>query len=144
MAALAEGIAANQTKPVLHGDNGATRKSTTVLAMLQWRRPRVSNDNAFAESAFGTAKYWSEYVRRGVKYWDQARSWAGEFVHWYNVAHFHSAESAKSVRTSGMPVKTTRFCLHDITCTLQHKPQTKVLDSQHPKLDTNRCRHPQP
>jgi transposase InsO family protein len=73
-AALAEGIAANQTKPVPHGDNGATLKATTVPAMLHWlgikpsySRPRVSNDNAFAESAFRTAKYRPEYVRRGFK-----------------------------------------------------------------------------
>jgi hypothetical protein len=31
--ALAEGIAALDVKPVLHGDNGATLKATTVLAM---------------------------------------------------------------------------------------------------------------
>jgi len=50
--ALAEGIAMLVTKPVLHGDNGATLKATTVLAMLNWlgikpsySRPRVSDDN---------------------------------------------------------------------------------------------------
>ena len=32
--ALAEGIAAMKTKPVLHGDNSATLKATTVLSML--------------------------------------------------------------------------------------------------------------
>jgi len=95
--ALAEGIAANQTKPVLHGDNGATLKATTVLAMLHWlgikpsySRPRVSNDNAFAESAFRTAKYRPEFARHGFKDLDQARDWASQFVHWYNVEHLHS------------------------------------------------------
>ena len=34
--ALAEGIAAHSAKPVLQGDNGATLKATTVLAMLHW------------------------------------------------------------------------------------------------------------
>lgn len=50
--ALAEGIHAMAAKPVLHGDNGATLKATTVLAMLHWlgvkpsySRPRVSDDN---------------------------------------------------------------------------------------------------
>ena len=54
--ALAEGVQASPTRPVLHGDNGATLKATTVLAMLHWlgirpsySRPRVSDDNAFAE-----------------------------------------------------------------------------------------------
>ena len=48
---------------MLHGDNGATLKATTVLAMLYWlgikpsySRPRVSDDNAFAEALFRTAK----------------------------------------------------------------------------------------
>jgi hypothetical protein len=34
--ALAEGIHALPDKPVLHGDNGATLKATTVHAMLHW------------------------------------------------------------------------------------------------------------
>lgn len=34
--ALAEGVHARPSKPVLHGDNGATVKATTVLAMLHW------------------------------------------------------------------------------------------------------------
>jgi len=61
--ALAVGIATMLTKPVLHGDTGFTLKATTVLAMLYWlgvkpsySRPRVSNDNAYAESLFRTAK----------------------------------------------------------------------------------------
>lgn len=33
---LAEGIHAMASKPVLHGDNGATVKATTVLAMFHW------------------------------------------------------------------------------------------------------------
>ena len=51
--ALSEGIAVLADRPVLHGDNGATLKATTVLAMLHWlgvkpsySRPRVSDDNA--------------------------------------------------------------------------------------------------
>ena len=70
--ALAEGIAALTTKPVLHGDNGATLKATTVLAMLNWlgvkpsySRPRVSDDNAYAESLFRTAKYRPEFPAKG-------------------------------------------------------------------------------
>ena len=34
--ALSEGVHARSAKPVLHGDNGATVKATTVLAMLHW------------------------------------------------------------------------------------------------------------
>ena len=95
--ALAEGIAVLAVKPVLHGDNGATLKATTVLAMLNWlgvkpsySRPRVSDDNAYAESLFRTAKYRPEFPARGFADLQAARAWAAEFVHWYNVEHRHS------------------------------------------------------
>ena len=62
--ALAERVHAKPVRPVLHGDNGATLKAITVLAMLHclriepsYSRTRVSVDNAFAESPFRTAKY---------------------------------------------------------------------------------------
>jgi transposase InsO family protein len=95
--ALAEGIHALAQRPVLHGDNGATLKATTVLAMLQWlglkpsySRPRVSDDNAFVESLFRTAKYRPEYPERGFASLEEARAWASRFVHWYNHDHRHS------------------------------------------------------
>ena len=95
--ALAEGIAGMDTKPVLHGDNGSTLKATTVLAMLNWlgvkpsySRPRVSDDNAYAESLFRTAKYRPEFPAKGFASLDEARAWAAEFVRWYNVDHRHS------------------------------------------------------
>lgn len=97
--ALAEGIAPLEAKhkPVLHGDNGATLKNTTVLAMLHWlgvkpsySRPRVSDDNAYAEALFRTAKYRPEYPANGFENLDEARAWAADFVHWYNVEHRHS------------------------------------------------------
>lgn len=95
--ALAEGIHASTTKPVLHGDNGATLKATTVLAMLQWlgvkpsySRPRVSDDNAFVESLFRTAKYRPQFPAKGFAHLQAARQWASEFVSWYNHEHRHS------------------------------------------------------
>ncbi len=95
--ALAEGIAAMARKPVLHGDNGSTLKATTVLAMLHWlgvkpsySRPRVSDDNAYAESLFRTAKYRPEFPAKGFTDLAHARSWAASFVHWYNFDHRHS------------------------------------------------------
>ena len=96
-AALAEGIAGRANKPVLHGNNGATLKATTVLAMLNWlgikpsySRPRVSDDNAYAEALFKTAKYRPEYPKRGFADLDEARQWAAAFVDWYNHEHRHS------------------------------------------------------
>jgi putative transposase len=95
--ALAEGIATMLTKPVLHGDNGSTLKATTVLAMLNWlgvkpsySRPRVSDDNAYAESLFRTAKYRPEFPAKGFADLAEARAWAAGFVHWYNHDHRHS------------------------------------------------------
>lgn len=95
--ALTEGIAARALKPVLHGDNGATLKATTVLAMLYWlgvkpsySRPRVSDDNAYAESLFRTAKYRPEFPAKGFADLTAARAWAANFVRWYNVDHRHS------------------------------------------------------
>lgn len=95
--ALAEGIAARERGPVLHGDNGASLKGTTVLAMMHWlgvkpsySRPRVSNDNAFVESLFRTAKYRPEYPTKPFATLDEARAWAARFVRWYNHVHRHS------------------------------------------------------
>lgn len=95
--ALAENVHAMTQKPVLHGDNGSTLKATTVLAMLHWlgvkpsySRPRVSDDNAFVESLFKTAKYRPEFPARGFATLEDARTWGREFVGWYNFEHRHS------------------------------------------------------
>ena len=95
--ALSEGIHTLARKPVLHGDNGATMKATTVLAMLHWlgikpsySRPRVSDDNAFIEALFRTAKYRPQFPASGFADLEAARSWASQFVAWYNHEHRHS------------------------------------------------------
>ncbi len=95
--ALSERISLYEQRPVLHGDNGASLKSTTVVAMLHrlgvkpsYSRPRVSDDNAFAESLFRTAKYRPEFPAKGFIDLDGARDWATSFVHWYNHEHRHS------------------------------------------------------
>jgi len=95
--AFTEGIVALAAKPVLHGDNGSTLKATTVLAMLNWlgvkpsySRPRVSDDNAYAESLFRTAKYRPEFPAKGFANLYEARAWAAGFVRWYNFDHRHS------------------------------------------------------
>ena len=72
--ALVESIATLETKP--------------VLAMLQWlvvkpsySRPRVGDDNAYAESLFRTAKYRPEFPTTGFASLDQAKAWAEESVY---------------------------------------------------------------
>lgn len=95
--ALAEGVHSMSARPVLHGDNGATLKATTVLAMLHWlgikpsySRPRVSDDNAFVEALFRTAKYRPEFPLKGFADLSSARQWAVGLIHWYNHDHRHS------------------------------------------------------
>ena len=56
----------------------------------QYSRPRVSDDNAFVESLFRTAKYRPQYPEAGFADLQAARQWASNFVHWYNHEHRHS------------------------------------------------------
>jgi len=95
--ALAEGIHARAVRPVLHGDNGPSVKGTTVLAMLRWlgiapshSRPRVSDDNAYAEALFRTAKYRPDFPNMGFADLAGARRWAAGSARWYNHEHRHS------------------------------------------------------
>lgn len=83
---------------VLHSDNGGPMKGATMLATLQklgvvpsFSRPRVSDDNAFVESLFRTAKYRPSYPSGSFASLDGARAWVQGFVAWYNEEHQHSA-----------------------------------------------------
>jgi hypothetical protein len=65
--------------------------------MLHWLgirpsywRPRVSDDNAFAEALFRTAKYSPEFPVAGFVNLAAAREWPARFVQWYNHEHRHS------------------------------------------------------
>lgn len=82
---------------ILHSDNGGPMKGATMLATMQrlgivpsFSRPRVSDDNAYAESLFRTLKYCPEYPARGFASVDAARLWVERFVAWYNEVHLHS------------------------------------------------------
>jgi putative transposase len=130
--ALAEGVHAMPVKPVLHGDNGATLKGTTVLAMLHWlgiepsySRPRVSDDNPYAEALFRTAKYRPEFPLKGFAELDTARQWGAEFVHWYNDIHRHSGikyvTPAQRHAGDDRPVLTARHELYQ--CARQANPR---------------------
>ena len=92
---LREGVGDNPL--VLHSDNGSPMKGASLLTTLytlniasSYSRPRVSNDNAYAESIFRTCKYRPDYPYKGFSNITGARKWALEFVHWYNHAHKHS------------------------------------------------------
>jgi len=82
---------------VLHSDNGSAMKGSTMLACMQnlgvlpsYSRPRVSNDNAHAETLFRTAKYSALWPERAFNGLEAARQWVQRFVSWYNLEHRHS------------------------------------------------------
>src|SRR4029077_868647 len=90
-----EGVAHDSL--VLHADNGGPMKGSTMLATLQrlgvvasFSRPRVSDDNPFAESLFRTMKYRPGFPRHPFSGIEQAREWVTRFVRWYNTEHLHS------------------------------------------------------
>ena len=83
---------------VLHSDNGSPMKGSTMLATLEnlgvaasFSRPRVSNDNPFSESLFGTMKNRPIYPQKPFGSLEEARAWVDTFVQWYNLVHLHSA-----------------------------------------------------
>ena len=82
---------------VLHSDNGSPMKAATFQVLLEklgvqssYSRPRVSNDNPYSESIFRTLKYRPEYPYKGFGTLEIARTWALQFVNWYNTEHLHS------------------------------------------------------
>jgi putative transposase len=92
---IAEGV--ETPKCVLHSDNGAPMKGSTMLATMHdlgitksFSRPQVSDDNAHVESLFRHLKYAPSYPTRGFDDLVAARTWVGQFVAWYNSQHLHS------------------------------------------------------
>jgi putative transposase len=86
-----------ETAAILHSDNGAPMRSFTLAAKmaelgvsLSFSRPRVSNDNAYAESWFRTMKYHQSYPLRRFRDLLSVKAWVDGFVDWYNGEHRHS------------------------------------------------------
>ena len=85
------------TGVVLHSDNGAPMKAQTMRmkayelgVLTSYSRPRVSNDNPFAESLFKTCKYRPNWPTDGFESLNAARDWVLSFMRWYNYEHKHS------------------------------------------------------
>lgn len=83
---------------VLHSDNGTAMRGANMLSAMydlgvvpSFSRPRVSNDNAYAEALFKTAKYCPQWPERPFDTLEEARLWVMQFVEWYNEQHCHSA-----------------------------------------------------
>lgn len=96
-AILSEGLIGSSRPLVLHSDNGSPMKGATLLETLYQlgitpsrSRPRVSNDNPYAESLFRTCKYRPGYPAAGFGDLTQARKWVLAFVLWYNNVHKHN------------------------------------------------------
>jgi putative transposase len=96
-AVLSENCFTSINPLVLHSDNGSPMKGSTMLEtlytlgiILSRSRPRVSNNNPFAESVFRTCKYRPTYPMDGFIDITEARQWVKEFVSWYNYEHRHS------------------------------------------------------
>lgn len=94
---LSEQCAVRKSPLILHSDNGSPMKGATLLETLyslgiipSRSRPRVSNDNPYAESIFRTCKYRPNYPLKGFGSRDEAREWTLRFVRWYNTEHRHS------------------------------------------------------
>ena len=89
---------AARTALVLHADNGAPQRSSTLRVTLErlgitssFSRPRVSDDNPYSEALFRTTKYRPGFPADGFADLAAARSWVHGFVAWYNTEHRHSA-----------------------------------------------------
>lgn len=96
-AVLSEQRSVPLTPLVLHSDNGSPMKGASLLETLYQlgitpsrSRPRVSNDNPYAESIFRTCKYRPNYPAAGFATLTKARTWVLAFVKWYNLEHRHS------------------------------------------------------
>ncbi|RYZ17554.1 MAG: IS3 family transposase [Myxococcaceae bacterium] len=88
---------ADSTRLVVHADNGGPMKGSTMLAKMQqlgimasFSRPRVSDDNAYAEAFFRHLKYAPSWPTKPFATLEQARAWVATFVRWYNEQHRHS------------------------------------------------------
>lgn len=97
---MLERIATRDGVLVLHSDNGSPMKGATMLEtryvlgiVPSNSRPRVSNDNSYAESIFKTLKYRPNYQPKGFGSLTEARRWVQHFVNWYNTEHKHSGIS---------------------------------------------------
>lgn len=117
---------------VLHSDNGAPMKSSTLLAKLYEMgvtpsrgRPRVSNDNPYSESLFRTLKYCPQWPAQGFADIEAARVWVRDFIEWYNTEHRHSR---------------IRF----VTPAQRHQGKDRVILAQrHAVYQEAKARHPQ-
>jgi len=125
---------------VLHSDNGAPMKCQTMRAKLaelkitpSHNRPRVSNDNAYAESLFRTLKYCPQWPVDGFGSLESARTWVERFMHWYNHEHRHSG--------IGFVTPAQRHSGEDIALLKKRDALYRQAQRRHPKRWTGNTRN---
>lgn len=125
---------------VLHSDNGGPMKGATMLATMHklgivpsFSRPRVSDDNAYAESLFRTLKYCPQYPSKGFATVDDARAWVARFVAWYNEQHLHSG--------IGFVTPSSRHAGDDVAILDERRKTYEAARERHP---TRWARHTRP
>ncbi|MBO9484605.1 IS3 family transposase, partial [Salinisphaera sp. G21_0] len=131
-ACIRHGIGALDRPLVLHSDNGSAMKGGTMLSTLQrlgvvssFSRPRVSDDNPFAEAIFRTLKYRPGYPCKPFADLKAARNWVHGFAQWYNEDHRHSG-------------------LKFLTPGQRHRGETKALmDNRKQVYQLAKQRHPE-
>lgn len=81
---------------ILHSDNGAPMKGSSLLATMQQlgvaaslSRPSCSNDSPFSESLFGTLKHRPDLPLKPFADLAAAFVWVTQLVRWYNHEHRH-------------------------------------------------------
>lgn len=81
---------------VIHMDRGAPMTASDTVSLFarlgltqSFSRPRVSNDNAFSESAFKTLKY-HRFFKPEYDSVSDATETLDKFFEWYNNEHMHS------------------------------------------------------
>jgi putative transposase len=126
-------------KLVIHSDNGAPMKGSTMLATMQslgitpsFSRPSVSDDNAFAESLFRHLKYAPSYPRLGFATLDEARTWVARFVDWYNREHLHSS--------IGLVTPEDRHHGRDVAILQKRRETYALAQERHPRRWTGQPR----
>lgn len=121
---------------VIHADNGSPMRAGTLTDMFRLlhittshSRPRVSNDNPFAEAVFKTVKYDLAYPGRFDTI-DQAQAWFTAFFDHYNNLHHHAGLAGHT------PAR-----VHDGTWPTTHDLWTTTKTAYAAKHPT---RHPKP
>jgi putative transposase len=124
---------------VLHSDNGSAMKGATMLATLQrlgvvpsFSRPTVSDDNAYVESLFRTAKYCPHFPLRRFDSVSDACTWVAGFVGWYNDGHQHSG--------IGFVAPSDRHAGRDLAILAARRVTYAQARRRHPERWTRHCR----